>query len=110
MSLRGCGRWTALTFCSFLDDIARIATRAYEPSDADVVRARLRTLGVQEHRLVMERSGTPSRPACCCAQDSPVDTGVSALATNDVSREWMIYDVGGSRTSVRAPFSPCMLS
>ncbi|KAL7283882.1 hypothetical protein ACG7TL_001153 [Trametes sanguinea] len=70
----------------FLDDIARIAVRNYEPTDDDVVRARLRTLGVQEHRLVMERSG------------------VSSLATNDVSREWMIYDVGGSRTSRAAWF------
>ncbi|KAL1941908.1 hypothetical protein VTO73DRAFT_6908 [Trametes versicolor] len=70
----------------FLDDIERIATRGYEPSDQDVVRARLRTLGVQEHKLVMERSG------------------VSALATNDVSRDWMIYDVGGSRTSRAAWF------
>lgn len=51
---------------SFLDDIERIATRGYEPSDQDVVRARLRTLGVQEHKLVMERSGTPSRAARCC--------------------------------------------
>ncbi|KAI9061527.1 G-alpha-domain-containing protein [Trametes sanguinea] len=41
----------------FLDDIERIAVRNYEPTDDDVVRARLRTLGVQEHRLVMERSG-----------------------------------------------------
>ncbi|KAI8971334.1 G-alpha-domain-containing protein [Trametes punicea] len=70
----------------FLDDIPRIAVRNYEPSDDDVVRARLRTLGVQEHRLVMERNGVPS------------------LATNDVSREWMIYDVGGSRTSRAAWF------
>ncbi|CDO76678.1 hypothetical protein BN946_scf184305.g10 [Trametes cinnabarina] len=70
----------------FLDDIPRIAVRNYEPTDDDVVRARLRTLGVQEHRLVMERSG------------------ISPLATNDVSREWMIYDVGGSRTSRAAWF------
>ena len=34
------------THISFLDDIARIAVRNYEPSDDDVVRARLRTLGV----------------------------------------------------------------
>ncbi|KAF5362698.1 hypothetical protein D9758_011741 [Tetrapyrgos nigripes] len=41
----------------FLDDIDRIATRSYEPSDDDVVRARLRTLGVQEHRVVFESLG-----------------------------------------------------
>lgn len=37
--------------CSFLNDIDRIASRDYEPSDDDVVRARLRTLGVQEHKI-----------------------------------------------------------
>lgn len=39
---------------SFLDDIDRIASRSYTPSDADVVRARLRTIGIQEHSLVFE--------------------------------------------------------
>ena len=36
---------------SFLDDLYRIAHRDYEPTDDDVVRARLRTMGVQEHCL-----------------------------------------------------------
>lgn len=36
---------------SFLNDIDRIAVRDYEPTNDDVVRARLRTLGVQEHRI-----------------------------------------------------------
>ncbi|KAI0765491.1 G-alpha-domain-containing protein [Fomes fomentarius] len=70
----------------FLDDIARIAQRDYEPSDDDVVRSRLRTVGVQEHMLVMEK----------WERTGP---------TQDVSREWMIYDVGGSRTS-RAAWYP----
>ena len=39
---------------SFLDDLYRIANRDYEPSDDDVVRARLRTMGVQEYRFVFE--------------------------------------------------------
>lgn len=39
---------------SFLNDIDRIATRTYEPSDDDIVRARLRTTGIQEHRLTFE--------------------------------------------------------
>ena len=53
---------------SFLDDIQRVAARGYVPSEEDVVRARLRTMGVQEHRFVFEkgmfvmRSG--SRFAC----------------------------------------------
>ena len=36
---------------SFLNDVERIASRSYEPSDEDVVRARLRTLGVQEYKI-----------------------------------------------------------
>jgi hypothetical protein len=39
---------------SFLHDVLRIARRDYTPSDDDVVRARLRTLGVQEHRILFE--------------------------------------------------------
>ena len=34
----------------------RIATRDYEPSDDDVLRARIRTLGVQEYSLIWENS------------------------------------------------------
>lgn len=40
---------------SFLNDIDRIAVRDYEPSDDDIVRARLRTMGVQEYRFMFER-------------------------------------------------------
>jgi guanine nucleotide-binding protein subunit alpha len=39
---------------SFLNDIERIAARDYEPSDNDVIRARLRTLGVQEYSFWVE--------------------------------------------------------
>ncbi|OBZ73276.1 Guanine nucleotide-binding protein alpha-4 subunit [Grifola frondosa] len=58
----------------FLNDAARIATWAYEPSDDDIVRARLRTLGVEEHRFTMESGALPGS-------------------------EWYIYDVGGSRSN-----------
>jgi guanine nucleotide-binding protein alpha-1 subunit len=50
-----------LTFVSssFLDDVSRIAARNYEPSDDDVLRARLRTVGVQEYKFKIEKgSGT----------------------------------------------------
>lgn len=40
---------------SFLDDVSRIIDPSYEPSDADVVRARLRTLGVQEYPFTFEK-------------------------------------------------------
>lgn len=43
-------------FRSYLDNVDRIARSGYEPSDNDVLRARLRTLGVQEHELVFENS------------------------------------------------------
>lgn len=46
--------------CSFLDDVERIATRTYEPTDDDVVRARFRTLGVQEYSLTFENTGEAS--------------------------------------------------
>lgn len=39
---------------SFLDDLDRIAHRDYEPTDEDVVRARLRTTGVQEYRFSLD--------------------------------------------------------
>ncbi|EED79074.1 candidate G-protein alpha subunit [Postia placenta Mad-698-R] len=58
----------------FLNDAARIATLNYEPSDDDIVRARLRTLGVEEHRFTMESGALPGS-------------------------EWYIYDVGGSRNN-----------
>ncbi|KAF8267947.1 guanine nucleotide binding protein, alpha subunit [Lactarius quietus] len=64
----------------FLDDLYRIANREYEPSDDDVVRARLRTMGVQEYRFLFE-------------------TG------RESGHEWIFYDVGGSRTH-RASWHP----
>jgi hypothetical protein len=44
---------------SFLNDIERIAARDYEPSDNDVIRARLRTLGVQEYSFWVEQGTSP---------------------------------------------------
>ena len=39
---------------SFLNDLERIAVKNYIPSDDDVIRARLRTLGVQEYRFIFD--------------------------------------------------------
>ena len=44
----------SVVLCSFLDDLYRIAQRGYEPTDEDVVRARLRTVGVQEYRFSLD--------------------------------------------------------
>ncbi|KAG8761095.1 hypothetical protein FRC14_007876 [Serendipita sp. 396] len=57
----------------FLDDIARIAKADYMPTDDDILRARLRTVGVQEHKISLE-----SGP--------------------EKGQDWYIYDVGGARS------------
>lgn len=41
----------ACTIASFLDNTQRLAIRDYEPTDDDIVRARLRTLDIQEYEL-----------------------------------------------------------
>ncbi|KAI0056839.1 G-alpha-domain-containing protein [Artomyces pyxidatus] len=61
----------------FLNDIERIAKRDYEPSDDDIIRARLRTLGVQEYKFYVEQAG----------------------------HDWYMFDVGGARSS-RAHWYP----
>lgn len=62
----------------FLNDIDRIVSRDYEPSDDDVVRARLRSVGVQEHKFTVAA---------------------------DQGREWIMYDLEGTR-SMRASWAP----
>ncbi|EJD05492.1 G-alpha-domain-containing protein [Fomitiporia mediterranea MF3/22] len=64
----------------FLNDVPRITAFDYIPTTADILRARLQTTGVEEHRLVLE-------------------TG------RDAGKEWIIYDVGGFR-SQRAAWAP----
>ncbi|EIM79929.1 G-alpha-domain-containing protein [Stereum hirsutum FP-91666 SS1] len=64
----------------FLDEVDRIATRDYEPSDDDVVKARLRTTGVQEYHFLFEKG-------------------------SEAGREWIMYDVGGAR-SYRSAWYP----
>ncbi|KAJ7061291.1 G-protein alpha subunit [Mycena amicta] len=68
----------------FLPDTTRITALSYVPSDNDVVRARLRTMGVQEWRVVLE-------PAAG-------GVGGTGLASDSFGSEWVIYDVGGSRS------------
>ncbi|KAJ3913022.1 guanine nucleotide binding protein, alpha subunit, partial [Lentinula edodes] len=65
----------------FLNDIDRIATLSYLPSDNDVVRSRLRTVGGQEYRIFVDTTNSNSRGS---------------------THEWVLYDVGGSRTTRRA--------
>jgi hypothetical protein len=41
--------------CSFLDDVDRICSRDYEPTDEDIIRARVKTIDVEEHHFVCEK-------------------------------------------------------
>ncbi|KAH9948006.1 G-alpha-domain-containing protein [Amylocystis lapponica] len=57
----------------FLDDLDRITSPKYFPSDDDVLKARLKTVGVSEYRFEME-------------------------AGSESGTQWRIIDVGGSRS------------
>jgi len=92
-------------FCSFLDDLDRIATRTYEPSDDDIVRARLRTVGVQEYRIQFgpESGSDPLGSMYRCSMRFPFSSyfyGVLDAQSTVFGTEWTLYDVGGSRTLV----------
>ncbi|KAI0360554.1 G-alpha-domain-containing protein [Trametes cingulata] len=63
----------------FLDQIDRITELKYSPSDEDILRARLKTLGVSEHRFTIKEG-----------------------PTGGISRDLRIYDVGGHRSLVPA--------
>jgi len=44
---------SSAVFSSFMSDIDRVVARDYEPSDQDVVKARLRTVGIQEYHFTI---------------------------------------------------------
>ncbi|KAJ7128961.1 guanine nucleotide binding protein, alpha subunit [Mycena crocata] len=56
----------------FLDSIERVTALSYEPTDDDILKARLKTLGVSEHHFDLK-------------------------AGNMVPQKWVVYDVGGAR-------------
>ncbi|TFK41432.1 guanine nucleotide binding protein, alpha subunit [Crucibulum laeve] len=61
----------------FLNDLERVTSLRYMPTDDDVLKARLKTVGVSEYKFEMEVS-----------------------AGRDSGTEWRIVDVGGSRSQV----------
>ncbi|TFK47585.1 guanine nucleotide binding protein, alpha subunit [Heliocybe sulcata] len=65
----------------FLDSLERVTDLRYMPTDEDIVRARIKTLGVTEYRFTVSGVG------------------------NTVARDWRVYDVGGQR-SCRAAWVP----
>jgi len=68
----------------YLDEIERITGKEYSPTDDDVLKARLKTVGVVEHPFM-------------------ISMGSMRGNTN-----WVIYDVGGARNQRHAwaPFFP----
>ncbi|TDL24589.1 G-alpha-domain-containing protein [Rickenella mellea] len=57
----------------FLPEALRVTAKDYIPSNEDVLRARLSTIGVEEHRLRMEHG-------------------------QETGQEWIMYDCGGARS------------
>ncbi|KAG7095787.1 hypothetical protein E1B28_006488 [Marasmius oreades] len=68
----------------FLNQLDRIASPDYSVTDDDIVRARLRTVGIQEYKITFK---------------------TSALDMAHGTWEWRIFDVGGCRT-MRAAWLP----
>lgn len=64
----------------FLDALERVTAPQYIPTDDDILKARLKTLGVTEHRFILS-------------------------GKNNISRDWRVFDVGGHR-SQRAAWVP----
>lgn len=101
------------SFCSFLDEVTRIAQAEYVPTDDDILRARLRTLGAQEYRLKFDGGELGFQfdflpifptPSYILPEDRTLTTltPYSGIlnAGMEMGREWAIYDIGGSRTRV----------
>ncbi len=72
-------------------------------TDDDIVRARLRTVGIQEHRIHFKQ-GTWENPKC----EFPASFGYPTRHPKHIASggptsnwEWRIFDVGGCRTKVR---------
>ncbi|KAJ7253771.1 guanine nucleotide binding protein, alpha subunit [Mycena haematopus] len=67
----------------FLNDLERVTGPNYLPTDDDVLRARLKTVGVAEYTFEME-----------------------VPTSRETGTEWRIVDVGGSRSQVRTTWVP----
>ncbi|KAJ6551401.1 guanine nucleotide-binding protein alpha-4 subunit [Mycena capillaripes] len=64
----------------FLHSIDRVTDTSYQPTNDDILKARLKTLGVSEHRFTLKGGAM-------------------------VPQSWIVYDVGGAR-SLRAAWLP----
>jgi hypothetical protein len=73
----------------YLNDIRRVTAPDYIPTVDDVLKARLKTLGVVEHRFSLEAA-----------------SNIFSKSNPHAEVDWLIYDVGGARNQrhVWAPF------
>ena len=83
---------------SFLNDLDRIASWEYSVTDDDIVRACLKTVGIQEHRLLF-KDGAWNSHLRMLFHFSHLINHSSADNKHD-GWEWRIFDVGGCRILV----------
>ena len=75
-------------FCfSFLEHAIRIAFQRYIPTPDDILRVRVQTIGVEEHRLVLETG----------MLIFAIHSSILSCRAEDPGREWIFYDVEGRR-------------
>lgn len=86
---------------SFLNDLDRIASWDYTVTDNDIVRARLRTVGIQEYRLLFKTGPWDNHPTSIplpfCSNGIHLTL---IVGDKQPGWEWQIFDVGGCRTLV----------
>ena len=90
----------------------------YQPSDNDIVRCRLRTLGMQEYEIHFDSRSSngasrlleSARIVCFSAPNTQLKSWSDGLLNPDFGKKWIIYDVGGTRTNVRLPFFSAICS
>lgn len=86
---------------SFLNDLDRIASWDYSVTDDDIVRARLRTVGIQEYRLVFKHGPWESPKGIVLLFTAMISISQPFIvADKQPGWEWHIFDVGGCRTLV----------
>ena len=69
--------------------MARVACSDYVPTPVDVLRARLETIGIEEHHISMETGEEISFESELTNTDS---------SEAEAGQEWIFYDIEGSRS------------
>ncbi|KZT34125.1 G-alpha-domain-containing protein [Sistotremastrum suecicum HHB10207 ss-3] len=92
----------------FLNDVKRIADLDYVPTNDDILRARLRTVGVREYIFLSQKENTSGRLSPYASggtggmsmTTATVKATLSSIRRGDFlgGKDWILYDVGGSRS------------